>query len=259
MPFDDHDYPQIIPTPPYVAPGDPAPWHHVDDRGRRGLTLDRVEAALRREGRHVDGGEPPAVAAEMRGVLAETGAELITRRSAVLVALFEEDGESRLLLTRRSIALKNHKGEIALPGGRSDEGESATVTALREAHEEIGLEPTSVRIMGWLSPIVTFASGSAIQPIVGRIEGRPSVRANPAEVERIFDVALADLLDERNFLEQRWRRETPRPGASADGTFPIYFYRVPGEVIWGATGRVLTELLAAVTGTLDEMARGPIA
>lgn len=60
---------------------------------------------------------------------------------------------------------------------------------------------------------------------------------------------------EGNFVEQRWRRDVPRPGADADGTFPIYFYRVPGEVVWGATARVLTELLALVTETHSAMPR----
>jgi 8-oxo-dGTP pyrophosphatase MutT (NUDIX family) len=170
------------------------------------------------------------------------------QRSAVLAALFEEDGEARIFLTRRSFDLRNHRGEIALPGGRCEGDESASDAALREAREETDLSPSDVEVVGWLSPIVTFASGSMIQPIIGFLRDRPTLTANPTEVSRIFDVALAELLREDNFLEQRWRREVPRPGADPDGTFPIFFYRVPGEVIWGATGRILTELLSLVTG-----------
>jgi 8-oxo-dGTP pyrophosphatase MutT (NUDIX family) len=259
VPFDDHEYPQIIPTPPYVAPGRPAPWADLEPAFVRGLSLERVEAALRRAGRHYEVADPPTSPAELAVMVADGGGAPLTRRSAVLAALFEEAGEARVILTRRSFALRNHRGEVALPGGRCDEGESAPRAALREAHEEIGLAPSQVRVIGWLSPIVTLASGSAIQPVVAVLAGRPSLRANPAEVERIFDVALADLAADGNFLEQRWRRETPRAGAAADGTFPIYFFRVPGEVIWGATGRVLTELLAVVTGTTDRLPGGPLA
>jgi hypothetical protein len=71
---------------------------------------------------------------------------------------------------------------------------------------------------------------------------------DPAEVDRAFTVSLAELLDDGTFLEERWRREQPRPGADSDGYFPIYFYRVPGDLIWGATARVVTELLCVVTG-----------
>lgn len=255
MPFDDHDYPQIIPTPAHVLPGGPAPWHHLDLSQRQHVSLERIESALRASVRHFEASSPPEQPAELATLTASEVPRPITRRSAVLVALFEENGETRVVLTRRSVDLKNHRGEVALPGGRSDEGETSSETALREAFEEIGLSPGAVRVVGWLSPIVTFASGSAIQPIVGLLDERPVLTANPQEVERIFDVALSELMAEGNFVEQRWRRDVPRPGADADGTFPIYFYRVPGEVVWGATARVLTELLALVTETHSAMPR----
>jgi 8-oxo-dGTP pyrophosphatase MutT (NUDIX family) len=257
-PFEGHEFPQLIPTPEYVVAGREAPWARLDVASRRGITLEQVRTALGRDGRLFSQARPPDEPAEM-GLVADAEQALITRRSAVLAVLFEEAGEVRVVLTRRSFALRSHRGEIALPGGRSEPGESPEEAALREAFEEIGLDPGSVSIVGWLTPIVTFASGSAIQPVIGFVDGRPSLHANPDEVERIFDVALADLLAEGNFLEQRWRRDTPRPGADADGSFPIYFFRVPGEVVWGATGRVLTELLAVVTGTTDAMARGRLA
>ena len=144
--------------------------------------------------------------------------------------------------------MREHRGEIALPGGRSDAGESPSDTALREAREEVGIPESSVRVVGWLSPIVTLSLGSAIWPVIGFLDRRPEMVTDPAEVDRAFTVPLADLLAEGTFLEERWRRDLARPGADADGYFPIYFYRVPGDLIWGATARVVTELLCDVTG-----------
>jgi 8-oxo-dGTP pyrophosphatase MutT (NUDIX family) len=248
MPFDGHEFPQIIPIPPYSAPGEPAPWSKKPAATLRNITLSGVEESLRLTGRHFDVAEPPDTAAELLDVVADADVRPITKKSAVLLALYEKEGESRLILTRRSFELSNHRGEVALPGGRSDVDESASETALREAFEEVGLQSDRVRIVGWLSPIVAFVSGSSIQPIIGFLNEEPTLRANDAEVERIFDVALCDLLEEGNFAEERWRRDSPRK-TSADGTFPIYFYRVPGEVVWGATARILTELLCVVTGS----------
>jgi 8-oxo-dGTP pyrophosphatase MutT (NUDIX family) len=146
------------------------------------------------------------------------------------------------------MSLRHHRGEIALPGGRCDLDETPTETALREAREEIGLTSSLVTPLAWLSPIVTFASGSSIWPIVGTLESRPMFAIETAEVDRAFTVSLSDLVAEGAFVEERWRRLEPRPGAGDDGYFPIYFFKVPGEVIWGATARVVAELLALVTG-----------
>ena len=161
---------------------------------------------------------------------------------------FEEEGETHLVLTRRSFSMREHRGEIALPGGRSDPDETPIATALREAREEVGINETAVRVVGWLSPLVTLALGSAIWPVIGFLKERPVMVTDPAEVDRAFTVPLAELLDDGTFLEERWRREQLRPGADSDGYFPIYFYRVPGDLIWGATARVVTELLCVVTG-----------
>ena len=84
--------------------------------------------------------------------------------------------------------------------------------------------------------------------MVATVEGQSEWRAQPGEVDRVFSVALADLLADGAFVEERWRRSDPRPGADDDGFFPIYFFRVPGDLIWGATARVLVELLAIATG-----------
>ena len=238
--------PTRIPRPPDARPGRPAPWDDLSARERRGIGLTRLGDALDGAGRRLGYSTPPEPLDELSGVAPETTAGLVD--AAVLVAAFERDGEARVVLTRRAGHLRRHRGEIALPGGRREPGEEPLAAAVREAHEEVDLDPGSVRPIAWLSPLVTFASGSLIRPFVATVDAEPALRADPSEVERVFDVALAELLEEGVFHEERWRRTTPRPGADEDGSFPIFFYEVSGEVIWGATARILTELLSIVVG-----------
>jgi 8-oxo-dGTP pyrophosphatase MutT (NUDIX family) len=244
--FEGHEYPQTLPEPDDIQAGALAPWNTLPQGERTGITLELVESRLKNALRHLDNSVIPGDPSAM--TVAGREGQPIARRSAVLVALFEEAGETHLVLTRRSFSLREHRGEIALPGGGSDAGETPSDTALREAREEVGINESVVRVVGWLSPIVTLALGSAIWPVIGFLDERPVMATDPAEVDRAFTVPLAELLAEGTFLEERWRRELARPGADADGYFPIYFYRVPGDLIWGATARVLTELLCVVTG-----------
>ena len=254
--FVGHDYPQSLPEPDDIQPGAPAPWSSVATSLRHALTLSMVESRLKDADRHFETTSLPVEPLAMAPV-GDARARLITRRSAVLVALFEEAGETHVILTRRSFSMRQHRGEIALPGGTSDEDETPIDTALREAREEVGLDESLVNAVGWLSPIVTFALGSAIWPVVGLLGERPTLVADPAEVDRVFSVALADLLADGAFLEERWRRDAPRPGADDDGYFPIYFFAVPGDLVWGATARVLTELLCVVAGVEWPEAKRP--
>ena len=240
--FPGHVFPQIIPVPDDIQPGRPAPWSQLSELARSGFSLEKVEAALRSSKRHLDDSPIPGDPIEMAAV-ADARKQEITRRSAVLVALFEEDGEAHVILTRRSFEMRHHSGEVALPGGRSDLNETPVTTALREAQEEVGLDLSTVRTIGWLSPIVTFASGSAIWPVVAIVDKRPELVPDPVEVDRAFTIALKDLVADEKFLEERWRRDLARPGSDEEGYFPLYFFAVPGDMIWGATARVLTELL----------------
>lgn len=245
--FAGHGYPQDVPVPAESRPGRPAPWSSLGAASREGLSLTVVEERLRAARRHLDSTAFPDVPAEL--LVADDAIALgVTRRSAVLVALFEEGGETHVVLTRRALHLRHHRGEVALPGGRGESGETPIDTALREAREEVGLESSLVRPIAWLSPIVTFASGSAIWPVVGVLEARPELVIDPDEVDRAFTVPLAALLAEGAFLEERWRRLELRPGADDDGFVDIRFFAVPDDLIWGATARVLTELLCFATG-----------
>jgi 8-oxo-dGTP pyrophosphatase MutT (NUDIX family) len=193
---------------------------------------------------------------------AGVGPAVPTRKpAAVLVAMFEESNETRVILTRRSGALRHHKGEVSFPGGRIEPGESPVDCALREAHEETGLEPASVSVVGQLSPLLTLSSTSLITPVVGVLAGRPALEAAPAEVARVFDVELAELCSDGVFREERWNLAPlgePAPGSepdapgrqlmAKDGSFPVWFFELPGDTVWGATARVLVELLRAVLG-----------
>ena len=246
--FFDFDHPQILPVPTARRDGDPSPWSHREEWS--GISLAVVRRALASRQHNWPEWDFPRDPLEREG-LASVDNSLITRRSSVLVALFEEEGEARVILTRRSSLLPVHRGEVAFPGGRTEDGESAIEGALREAEEEVGLDRDLVTVTGWLTPLVTFSSGSAIWPIVGEVGQRPSLRPDEREVERIFDVALADLLAPHAHRQERWHRDTPRLSDRADGSFPVNFFRAPGDLIWGATARILVELLSAITAAHD--------
>ncbi len=166
--------------------------------------------------------------------------------AGVLAALFEEEGEARVILTRRSSGLRTHKGEVSFPGGRVNEGEDTAAAARREAHEEVDLDPALVTLVGWLHPVTTLASPALIVPVVATLPGRPRLVASPGEVERVFDVTLAELADPAIFHEERWSVPGRIIPGSPDNSFAVRFFEVAGEMIWGATARMLSELITIV-------------
>jgi 8-oxo-dGTP pyrophosphatase MutT (NUDIX family) len=245
--FAGHVYPQTLPDPDDIRAGGPAPWAHLPLTARTNITLELVGARLKEATQLAETLIVPGDPSFMAQV-GDAEPQAIIRRSAVLVALFDEDGETKLVLTRRASTLREHRGEVAFPGGRSDEGETALETALREAHEEVGIDPSTVTPMGSLSPLVTFAFQSSVFPVVGFLEAPPVMVTDPAEVELAFSVALADLLADGAYLEERWHRSVMPFPSDSEGYFPIYLYQLPHDLLWGATARVVTELLCIVTG-----------
>ena len=157
----------------------------------------------------------------------------------MLVPLFEEDGEARVILTRRAATLSSHQGEMSFPGGTIGPGEDELTAALREAEEEIGLSPHAVEVAGRLDRLVTATTGFVLTPFVGVLTGRPQLDLRAAEVEEAYDVALSHLLEESIFREERWDRPVPDR--------PIYFFELEHDTVWGATARVLYGLLELVT------------
>ncbi len=128
---------------------------------------------------------------------------------------------------------------------------------MREAYEEVSLDPDLVEVVGELTPMPTRSSNTVMTPVVATVAGRPSLRANPGEVDRVFDVALSELAADGAFHEEWWT-VGDRPGGARPepGEFPVWFFEVAGETIWGATARTLVELLCLVLG-VDAPGPGP--
>jgi 8-oxo-dGTP pyrophosphatase MutT (NUDIX family) len=209
----------VIPRPDVWRIGDPAPWSGPHDRRR--FDLDAVTAAVA-DHRPGDGDQEAPAFPE-------------ARPSAVLAAMHDGPEGAELILTRRSWALRSHRGEISFPGGRLDPGETPEAGALREAHEEIRLDPASVELIGRLPTLARLVTLSHIVPVVGRLAARPRLQPATAEVSRILHVPLAELARPGVFREERWGRPPLER--------PIYFFELEDETIWGATARIIVDLL----------------
>jgi 8-oxo-dGTP pyrophosphatase MutT (NUDIX family) len=154
--------------------------------------------------------------------------------AAVLVPLLQMAGAWHLLYTRRTELVESHKGQVSFPGGACDAGETAAEsTALREAQEEVGIDPSHVRILGRLADLVTITS-FRVTPVVGLIEWPTVFRLGEDEVERVFTIPLDWLADANN----RW--EFPLAGRHAT---VIAYHPFDGELLWGATARMTVNFL----------------
>jgi 8-oxo-dGTP pyrophosphatase MutT (NUDIX family) len=234
--------------------GGPAPWSTLSPERRRPIPLAAVLGALERAGQIGQSPAAPAGADPLWGWLHLAAGRPAASGptpggsgpAAVLVALFEERGEARVLLTRRSENLRTHRGQVSFPGGRLNAAEDASAAALREADEEVGIEPSTVRLVGWLHPLYTM-NAALVLPVVGVLDERPPVRANPSEVARVFDVELSELAGDGVYRMAEW---DPYAHWSEDGPRPrqIWFFDVEGERVWGATARVLHELVLLTLG-----------
>jgi 8-oxo-dGTP pyrophosphatase MutT (NUDIX family) len=161
--------------------------------------------------------------------------------AAVLAPLFERCGQLHAIFTRRRPDLRLHAGQISFPGGRHEPGDVDLVqTALREAHEEIGLDPALVAVVGALAPTPTIVSDIAIHPVVGLIPAPSAAWVLAAqEVEEVIEVALAELASSHRV------QVIERP----DGTrVTTDAYTAGADTIWGATARIVTDLLVRLAG-----------
>jgi 8-oxo-dGTP pyrophosphatase MutT (NUDIX family) len=156
-------------------------------------------------------------------------------RAAAVLALLIERPRPSLLFTERAAAMSRHAGEVSFPGGLRDREDAALVdTALREAREELGLDPRIVRVLGALDPIHTYVSAILVTPFVGVVEDLPPLTPSAAEIERTFTVPVATLhaVEERRVLHVDDR-----------GTFHGWWYETEHGTIWGATGFMLHAVL----------------
>ena len=204
---------QVVPRPAVVGAGPPPPWATGPVTG-----LDAVLA-------HVRDVERPLVPAF-------DGA----RSSAVLVPLRMGAHGTEVLLTRRSQTMRHHRGEISFPGGRMDPGETPLDTALREAHEEVGLDPDAVRVIGELDHLNTVVSRSYIVPKVAVVDPAAEVRPMTGELDRTMWVPLDELVATHTYHGEVW-------GAPPTDRL-LHFFELVDETVWGATGHMLFDLLA---------------
>lgn len=161
--------------------------------------------------------------------------------AAVLVPLYLDAGELHAVFTKRRDDLRRHAGEISFPGGRQDfASEDLIVTALRETEEEIGLAPSEVELVGALAPTPTFVTGYRIHPFVGVIKPGHAWMPQPTEVEEVLELPLAAL--RRGFeLKRLVRRGVP---------FKTATYTADGHFVWGATARIVGDLLGRLAPVL---------
>jgi 8-oxo-dGTP pyrophosphatase MutT (NUDIX family) len=179
------------------------------------------------------------MATEPRSGPAEYGPRPAPRQGAVLALLYPWQGRLWLPLTRRSERLAHHGGQVSLPGGGVEPGDTSPWrAALREATEECGIDPTAVDYLGALTPLYVPPSNYQVHPFVGLAAARPAFRADAREVAEIIELPLDLLLDPAAKEE---RHEVWRGGQRR-----VPYYRAGGHAIWGATAMMLSELEAAL-------------
>ena len=212
---------QRIPRPPGTRPGELPAWSSLGPTERLIPLATAVE-------RLSHAGPPAGPTFDVTGA----------REAAVLVALFEDAGESHVVLTKRPETMPSHQGEIAFPGGKRETSDASLVAAaLREAYEEIVIE---------LDTIATVASAFTISPFVGVLAEPPVLKPHPREVVDAFAVPVSELLHPDAYREELW---------DLWGAYrPMAFFELPGETVWGATARILSRLLIVVTGAGPEPA-----
>ena len=212
---------QKIPRPQNWEMGSSPPWQKANQNK---LTLHSIEKSLEQF-------RPNEITRENYG-----------RSSSVMVPLYEEDDRVHMILTRRSKMMRHHTSEISFPGGNSEpEDTDEWSTAKREAYEEINLDPALPKKIGTLESFITVGSKSFVTPVVATLDGRPELKANPYEVEKILHVPLNELLLPEVYHEEVWEL---RNGQQRN----IHFFELIGDTVWGATGSMIKQFLTIIHG-----------
>lgn len=157
--------------------------------------------------------------------------------AAVLIMLFEREGEAWVVLTKRTQHVRSHKGEISFPGGvRDPEDASLRQTAIREAVEELGIDPAGIEIVGELDDLPTFSTGFVVSPFVAVVPQQHRYRPSQQEIDEVIEVPVAELA--RVGRAAVWER--------GGHLVPTHVFETGGHVVWGATGRILRDFLDVV-------------
>ena len=154
-------------------------------------------------------------------------------QAAVLILLYLADNEIYFFLTKRTDELKHHKGQISLPGGTQEGNEKLIDTALRETQEEIGINKTSISIIGTITPLFVPVTGFMIYPFIGYSLNKLDPKVDPVEVAAIFSVNISDLLNKEN------RTTEQRNIRGYDVQVP--YFKLNDYQVWGATSMILSE------------------
>jgi len=172
----------------------------------------------------------------------------VYREAAVLLLLYPRAGEDYVVFMRRPDTMEHHRGQISLPGGAQDPTDPDLIyTALREAHEELGIDPDAVEVLGMLPEVYARVSGFLITPVLGRLKpdaiaGEMVFKPNPHEVAEVIEVPLRALNEASHRTEQRTHEGK---------AYNLHFYTYGPYEIWGATGRILHQFLSTPGRTED--------
>lgn len=158
------------------------------------------------------------------------------RIGAALLLVYPRDDRAHVLLTKRPSSMAFHAGQVSLPGGGVEAGESLEDAALREAHEEVGLAAGFARTVGRLSPLHIPVSGFNLHAVVAVAKARPVWIPSEREVERILEIPIDDLVDPERQVHDVFERPA--------GTFDVPYFAIEGERVWGATAMILAEFLS---------------
>tara|TARA_S200000501_G_scaffold80671_2_gene72572 strand:+ start:84158 stop:84844 length:687 start_codon:yes stop_codon:yes gene_type:complete len=215
---------QIIPRPDSWSEGEAAPWSNISNPQ---FTIESIT-------RTFTGNTPD-----------DSSVDSYDRESSVLIALYEFKEQVWMILTRRSETMRFHTSEVSFPGGNQEpQDNDPWDTALREAHEEIGLDPTLPKKIGQLTSFVTVGSNSLVTPFVATLPYPPELKANTVEVEKILHIPLYELLSDEVYREEIW--------VLRDGKIrSINFFEIVGDTIWGATGSMIREFLTKLIRIQD--------
>ena len=214
----------------------------MSNKSSTGDAIRSLEEALK--------GSKPGLEAQLKmitnprpGNRTYTEVEDTCNKAGVLVLLYPVKNRLHLVFTRRTARVDIHQAQISFPGGRKEPEESFKEAALREAEEELNIVPSSVRIIGELTPLYIPPSNYCVYPVVAVTDKQPDFQPSPEEVEEVIEVPLDHLQNPQNIRREVWQYK------GRDIEVPFFFFK--GHKIWGATAMMLAELVELLKGLIN--------